>query len=69
MRVTPKILVMFYLLIILSNLRLRVNSPTWYFVCNRPYLSKNPNNKYQNPTEQIDVEKKDRLKIIKGLKE
>ncbi len=30
---------------------------------------KNPNNKYQNPTEQIDVEKKDRLKIIKGLKE
>ena len=26
-------------------------------------------NKYQNPTEQIDVEKKDRLKIIKGLKE
>ena len=30
---------------------------------------KNPNNKYQNPTEQIAVEKKDRLKIIKGLKE
>ena len=30
---------------------------------------KNPNNKYQNPTEQIDVVKKDRLKIIKGLKE
>ena len=30
---------------------------------------KNPKNKYQNPTEQINVEKKDRLKIIKGLEE
>lgn len=30
---------------------------------------KNPNNKYQDPARQIDVRKKDRLKIIKGLKE
>ena len=30
---------------------------------------KNPNNKYQDPARQIDVSKKDRLKIIKGLKE
>ena len=30
---------------------------------------KNPNNKYQDPTKQIDVRKKDRLKIIKGLRE
>ena len=30
---------------------------------------KNPNNKYQDPSKQIDVSKKDRLKIIKGLKE
>tara|TARA_Y100000287_G_C14044337_1_gene267931 strand:+ start:210 stop:620 length:411 start_codon:yes stop_codon:yes gene_type:complete len=30
---------------------------------------KNPNNKYQDPAKQIDVRKKDRLKIIKGLKE
>ena len=30
---------------------------------------KNPNNKYQDPSKQIDVRKKDRLKIIKGLKE
>jgi len=29
---------------------------------------KNPNNKYQNPSKQIDVSKKDRLKIITGLK-
>ena len=30
---------------------------------------KNPNNKYQDPARQIDVRKKDRLKIIKGLKQ
>ncbi len=30
---------------------------------------KNPNNKYQDPSKQIDVSKKDRLKIIKGLKQ
>lgn len=30
---------------------------------------KNPKNKYQNPTSQISVSKKDRLKIITGLKE
>tara|TARA_Y100001936_G_scaffold45910_1_gene44770 strand:- start:2739 stop:3335 length:597 start_codon:yes stop_codon:yes gene_type:complete len=30
---------------------------------------KNPNNKYQDPARQIDVRKKDRLKVIKGLKE
>ena len=30
---------------------------------------KNPKNKYQDPTKQIDVRKKDRLKIIKDLRE
>ena len=30
---------------------------------------KNPNNKYQDPSQQIDASKKDRLKIIKGLKQ
>ncbi len=30
---------------------------------------KNPKNKYQDPSKQIDVSKKDRLKIIKGLKQ
>ncbi len=30
---------------------------------------KNPNNKYQNPSKQISVSKKDRLKIITDLKE
>ena len=30
---------------------------------------KNPKNKYQNPTSQISVSKKDRLKVITGLKE
>ena len=30
---------------------------------------KNPKNKYQNPTKQISVTKKDRLKVITGLKE
>ena len=30
---------------------------------------KNPKNKYQNPTNQILANKKDRLKIIRGLKE
>ena len=30
---------------------------------------KNPKNKYQNPTSQISANKKDRLKIITGLKE
>ena len=30
---------------------------------------KNPKNKYQNPTMQISASKKDRLKIIKDLKE
>ena len=30
---------------------------------------KNPKNKFQNPTNQISVNKKDRLKIITGLKE
>ena len=29
---------------------------------------KNPMNKYQNPSQQIEVTKKDRLKIITGLK-
>tara|TARA_B100000902_G_C27175766_1_gene846246 strand:- start:7 stop:381 length:375 start_codon:yes stop_codon:yes gene_type:complete len=29
---------------------------------------KNPMNKYQNPAQQIEVTKKDRLKIITGLK-
>ena len=30
---------------------------------------KNPKNKYQNPTSQVSVSKKDRLKVITGLKE
>lgn len=30
---------------------------------------RNPKNKFQNPTNQISVNKKDRLKIITGLKE
>jgi len=30
---------------------------------------KNTNNKYQDPSKQIEVSKKDRLKIITGLKE
>ena len=30
---------------------------------------RNLNNKYQDPSKQIDVSKKDRLKVIKGLKE
>ncbi len=30
---------------------------------------KNPKNKYQDPSKQIEVSKKDRLKIITGLKE
>ena len=30
---------------------------------------RNSNNKYQDPSKQIDVSKKDRLKVIKGLKE
>mgnify|MGYP001200389941 CR=1 FL=1 len=30
---------------------------------------KNTNNKYQDPSKQIDVSKKDRLKIVTGLKE
>ena len=30
---------------------------------------KNPKNKFQNPTNQISINKKDRLKIITGLKE
>ena len=30
---------------------------------------KNPKNKFQNPTNQISANKKDRLKIITGLKE
>ena len=30
---------------------------------------KNPNNKFQNPSKQIEVSKKDRLKVITGLKE
>ncbi len=30
---------------------------------------KNPKNKYQGPSKQIEVSKKDRLKIITGLKE
>ena len=29
------------------------------------HIEKNPNNKYQDPSKQIDVSKKDRLKIIK----
>ena len=30
---------------------------------------KNPDNKFQNPSKQIEVSKKDRLKVITGLKE
>lgn len=30
---------------------------------------RNSNNKYQDPSKQIDVSKKDRLKIVKGLRE
>ena len=30
---------------------------------------KNPDNKFQNPSKQIEISKKDRLKVITGLKE
>lgn len=30
---------------------------------------KNPDNKFQNPSKQIEISKKDRLKVVTGLKE